>query len=335
MSADDTNLFDTKYEEFAESLLDVFPELETPIRNAISLSESERLDKYKSVVLPGTGSPDRDRSLNPRTVLPGVTITDAAWAEVSEATRKSIHDYITLMSVACFLQTGGGDLSGVWATWSKDKGAMDDFMSTWADKLGGLDIGGLMGKFSGFFGLSGEKVPTIPEKFLKGHIARLAEEIVRDFNPRDLGFTDEELERLEKDPGRAFEVMMKLYSGKPDFIQGAIKKIGKRLQEKIASGAIRPQEIANEAEELMKVFSENPAFVEMMGSFRSMFGMEDMGLARQAGREGSARLAIVRERLRKKLDAKKAAAGAAAAGAAAATTAPAAPQQQKAKGKRK
>jgi hypothetical protein len=78
----------------------------------------------------------------------------------------------------------------------------------------------------------------------------------------------------------------------------------------MASGEIRPQEIVAEAEELMKTFSENPAFVEMMETFRSLFGMEDMDVARSAGREGSARMAIVRERLRKKMEAKRAAAGA-------------------------
>jgi hypothetical protein len=77
-------------------------------------------------------------------------------------------------------------------------------------------------------------------------------------------------------------------------------------------GEIRPQEIVAEAEEMMKTFSDNPAFVEMMESFRSMFGMEDMGMARQAGREGSARLAMVKERLKRKMEAKKGAAAAAA-----------------------
>ena len=61
-----------------------------------------------------------------------------------------------------------------------------------------------------------------------------------------------------------------------------------------------------EAEELMKTFSENPQFVEMMEGFRQAFGMEghedDL---RAAGRDGSARLSLVQQRLRKKLDAKK------------------------------
>jgi hypothetical protein len=43
-----------------------------------------------------------------------------------------------------------------------------------------------------------------------------------------------------------------------------------------------------------------------MESLKSMFGFEDMDMARQAGREGSARLSMVQQRLRKKLEAKKA-----------------------------
>ena len=50
----------------------------------------------------------------------------------------------------------------------------------------------------------------------------------------------------------------------------------------------------------MKEFASNPSFVEMMEGIKSAFGFEDMGLARAAGRESSARLAMVKERLRKK-----------------------------------
>jgi hypothetical protein len=110
----------------------------------------------------------------------------------------------------------------------------------------------------------------------------------------------------ETAPSRAFEMLIHMFTKNPAMIQNTIKKIGKRLQQKIQSGAIRPQEIAKEAEELMKEFSENTEFVDMMGSFKSAFGFEDMDMARAAGRDGSARLSLVKERLRKKLEAKKA-----------------------------
>jgi hypothetical protein len=124
------------------------------------------------------------------------------------------------------------------------------------------------------------------------------------------------MEECEKNPAKAFELLVQTFTRNPTLIQSTIQKIGKRLQHKIQTGAIKPQEIAREAEELMKEFSENEEFVELMGTFKSAFGFEDMGLARQAGKEQSARMAMVKERLRKKLDAKRgAAAGGAGAGA--------------------
>jgi hypothetical protein len=73
----------------------------------------------------------------------------------------------------------------------------------------------------------------------------------------------------------------------------------------VQSGSIRPDDIAREAEELMKEFAENSSFVDMMQGIKSVFGMEDMDTARKAGREGSARLSTARDRLRKKLEKKK------------------------------
>ena len=72
------------------------------------------------------------------------------------------------------------------------------------------------------------------------------------------------------------------------------------------SGSIKPQEIAKEAEELMKEFMDNKPFVEMMEGLKSAFGFEDMASARKAGKEQSARMSIVRDRLRKKLEKKQA-----------------------------
>jgi hypothetical protein len=112
---------------------------------------------------------------------------------------------------------------------------------------------------------------------------------------------------LEKNPSGAIEMVMNLFKSKPDFLQNSLKRVGKRIQGKVLSGEIRPQEIAREAEELMKEFINNPAFAELMESFRGMFGFEDMDFAKAAGKEGSARLAIVKDRLRKKMDAKKSA----------------------------
>jgi hypothetical protein len=108
------------------------------------------------------------------------------------------------------------------------------------------------------------------------------------------------------DPSKALQMMMDLFMKKPEILQGTIQKLGKKLQAKIQSGSLRPQELVAEAEELIKMFSENPQFVEMMESFRQAFGFEDKETAQAAGRDNENRLSIARARLRKKLDAKKA-----------------------------
>jgi hypothetical protein len=158
--------------------------------------------------------------------------------------------------------------------------------------------------FSSFF----EKgMPKLPERFLQGHLVRLAQEIVKDIQPEDLGLDPEMLKDCEKDPSRAFSVLFSTFKNNPGIIQKVIAKIGNRIQQKIKSGSIRMEEIAREAEELIKEFSDNPGFVEMMEGIKKAFGFEDMGMAKKAGKEGSARMAVVRDRLRKKLEKRNAA----------------------------
>jgi hypothetical protein len=137
-------------------------------------------------------------------------------------------------------------------------------------------------------------------------MAKLAEDLIKEFNPEEFGFSREDLEECEKNPAKSFEILMNISTKNPSLIQNALKKIGKRLQEKIQSGQIKPQELAQEAEELMKEFQSNPAFVEILEGFRSAFNFDDMDLARATGNEGSARLSLVKQRLKKKLEAKKA-----------------------------
>jgi hypothetical protein len=205
---------------------------------------------------------------------------------------------------------------------------MDDAMKDMKEKLEGVDFQNIIKKFMTFFKSSeeGDKggaempqgmpagfeklfesgFPKIPEKFLKGHMAKLAQEIVKDITPEELGISPEMVSECEKNPSRAFDILFQVFGSNPGNIQKIVQKIGKRLQQKIVSGAIRPQEIAREAEELMKEFSENSSFVDMMDGIKSAFGFQDMDLAKAAGRESSARLSMVKERLKKKASEKEA-----------------------------
>lgn len=304
-----SSVFQGKYDEFADDLLSTFPELATEVAAAKALTPEERFARFQAEVLPHA-SPNRDGTVRPEICLPGVRITEALWAEIGETSRTAIHEYLTLLAICCLFEANGG--KGMSDMFGGENGAkfMEEFLGSWKSKMAGVDFKTLTEKMAGIFGIGKDGLPKLPEKFLKGHLARLAEELVRDFNPEDFGLDAATMRACEAEPSKAFELLMQIYTTNPSIITNTISKIGKRLQSKIISGEIRPQEIASEAEELMKSFSDNPAFVEMMESFRSMFGMEDMGLARQAGREGSARLAAVKERLRKKAAAKQAAAAA-------------------------
>jgi hypothetical protein len=306
------SVFQTKYNEFIEDLLGATPEYTVQIQAAKSLSSEERLKRFQQEVkLGSTVNSVEEHTKNPGTILPGVTITDSIWNSLSENTHKAIWEYLRILSVCCFMEAGfGSDEKPAW---------MDDAMNEMKDKLKGVDFEGMFKKFMGFMkpgedggnidpsGVEGmfSKMPKIPEKFLKGHMAKLAEELVKDIKPEDLGISPELLEECEKSPSRAFDILLSVFTNNPGIIQQTVQKIGKKLQQKVQSGAIRPQEIAREAEELMKEFGGNSSFVDMMGGLKTAFGFEDMDIARNAGREGSARLALVKQRLQKKLDKKK------------------------------
>jgi hypothetical protein len=334
-AAAETSVFSTKYSEFVEDLLGTLPEYTSQIQLAKALDDKTRLNRFQEEVRVGntfTGDDggEAEFTKNPKIVLPGVEISDAVWTSLSNNSRKAIWEYVRILSICCFMEAGFSEDS-------KPPAWMDDAMNDMKKKLEGADFQNIIKKFMTFFksaqggegaaegaaeggagtgaadegatpsGLpSGfEKLfeggfPKIPEKFLKGHMAKLAQEIVKDITPEELGISPEMIAECEKNPSRAFDILFQVFSNNPTIIQKTVQRIGKRLQQKIATGAIRPQEIAREAEELMKEFASNPSFVEMMEGIKGAFGFEDMGLARAAGRESSARLAMVKERLRKK-----------------------------------
>lgn len=306
MSGETSDIFQTKYDEFADELLATFPELTSEIRSAIALDEKTRLTRWQAEV---KSTQTGNLAINPGTILPGVTISDSTWSTLSDATKSAICEYLKLLSICSFLESGfaGFDASGAMPGW------MDEAMKGWKDKLGSVDFESIMGKFSSFFkgstDASGSPFPKLPEKFLKGQIAKLAEEIIKDIKPEDLGLTPEIMEECEKSPSRSFDILIQLFTKNPAIIQKTIQRIGKRLQQKVQSGAIRPQEIAKEAEELMKEFTSDSEFGDLLGSLKGMFGGgdDDFDFAKATGGDGNARLSAVKERLRKKMEAKKSA----------------------------
>lgn len=322
--ASETSVFQTKYNEFVDDLLGALPEYTVAIETAQALDTATRLQRFQAEVKVATtlgGTSFEDVKKNPVMILPGVSIADSVWVSLSEQTQKAIWEHVRVLSICCFMEAGfgAGDARPAW---------MEDAMNEMKKKLESVDFSSIIKKFMMFFkpddgsnskcpedekkdsmpdlkGMFEHGFPKLPERFLKGHIARLAQEIIKEITPDDLGITSEMLKECEKDPSRAFNILISTFSNDPGIIQKTIMRIGNRLQKKVQSGSINPNEIAREAEELMKEFSENSSFVDMMSGIKTAFGFEDMDMARAAGREGSARLAAARDRLRKKLEKKK------------------------------
>jgi len=309
------NIFNEKYVEFAKDLEGACPELSDLIAAALALSVDDRQKQFKLQVL-NSCSPKRDSEKSPDFVLPGVPMSQKLWETLSKKTKSAIQEYLTILSF-CFLLDGASESAGTNTNpnmWS------DTILNELKAKMEGIDFADLSKKLEKLFGSFMPKaaagaagagdfrstIPQLPEKFMKGQIAKLAEEIVKEFNLEDLGLDPAQLEAIKKDPSKSIDIMMQMFTTKPRIFQATIMKVTKKLQAKIQSGALRPQELVAEAEELMKTFSENPEFVEMMEGFRKAFGFEDTESAQAAGRDNENRLSIARARLRKKLEAKKA-----------------------------
>jgi len=289
-------LFLDKYAEFAVDLMKTCPELKSDIDMAMFISDTDKVSQFKERILPSC-SPKRDTKTSPGAVLPGVFITDELWASFSDTTRSAIQQHLTLLSFCLLVDMGTkDDVNG--SDWTKK------MMEEMKEKMGGIDFASFGEKMSKLFS-EGKGFPELPEQFKKGQIARLAEEIVKELNLEDLGLSPEDIEASKSNPAKTFEIMMNLFGKNSTMVQSTVQKLSKKLQQKIQSGALRPKELMAEAQELMKLFSDNPQFVEMMETFRSSFGARADDFERAAGRQPSGRMSLVKERLQKKLAERK------------------------------
>jgi hypothetical protein len=301
-------MFQTKYDEFAKDLVETFPELKEAVASALTLLPADRITSYREAVFKNTRTmTSKDLEKCPGTVLPGVTIAAELWETTGKRTKVAVIEYLSVLNL-CVAFIGTDENAGE-----------ESFTKEWAERLmrearasmSNIDFDNISESFFKAFGGKGEGIPPLPEKFLKGKLAKLAEEMVREFNPEDFGIKPEDIEACERDPTRAFELLMGASMKDPTVIQKAMMRVAKRLQDKVSRGELKPQELVAEAEELIQEFKSHPAFVELMKSFKDAFNVdEDMDTARAAGRDGEGRLAQARARLRKKMEAKKAAAAA-------------------------
>ncbi len=284
------SIFNKKYTEFCDDLLGTYPEKDEEIRAARNLTEAERMERFRREVLPTAGRPTRDPLVTPGPVLPGVTIEEEHWNSFSGNSKKAIQEYITLLTFTCMFGSDEKNPFTEFANNPEAKKWMEEMMGSWKEKLSNMDFKAITEKMMKIFG-EGKGGFKLPERMLKGQLAKLAEELVKEFRPEDFGLSTSELEETERNPSRAFDLLMNIYTQRPELLQNAMKRIAKKIQDKVRRGELRPQELAAEAEEMMKEFTDNPAFVELMESFRNVFGFQDEEASKAAGRDGENRRA--------------------------------------------
>jgi hypothetical protein len=317
--------FSTTYTQFLKELALTFPEYAPALKAAESYSAAD----FGALWSSRTGAvAAQDATLFSGTgisLVPGVPMTAALWAELSPATQAAIWKYLSSLLLLYTAESKEEEGSSLWdlsgfkvnmermmKTLSESKDlsgapAMQAGFASLFEKLAGMAAGGAgagAGAAGAAAGAGAASSPPfkIPERLFKGHIAKIAEELVREFKPEEFGIDASMLE--SKDPAHVFTYLQEIFTKKPDMMMNAAQKIGKRLQTKFAKGEINRDEIIREAEELMKEFSDNEAFSSLFGSLGEMFKSGE----KESGNEGSARRREVQERLRKKAAAKKEAA---------------------------
>jgi hypothetical protein len=322
--------FASTYAQFLDDLKGTFPEYAAALTLAASLPDS--MTRFVDVWRVHTASvAASDASIFDASgveLVPGFIMTTALWTELSENTHAVIWKYLrTLLLLAA--STGAEplwDISGFQTSMEEMMRGLRASAEGGEGAEGGVGVAfaamfaelekmaagfGLKTDLSGASpGIAGAAAAgfKVPERLFKGHIARIVEELVKEFKPEDFGITEEMMSA--KDPKAIFTNLQEIFTKKPEMLMAAGQKIAKKLQAKFASGAIKREEIITEVEELMKEFSDNEQFSELFGSLGDMLKSSD----RATGNEHSSRLRETRERMRKKAaekEARRAAAGAA------------------------
>ena len=267
--------FSATYAQFVTELSETFPEYSTQLTTA--KTDPKARENFLSVWKTHTNNIAvqnaaifTDAGLE---LVPGFSMTAKLWSELSKNSRDAIWRYLTSLLLIAAAFDGGSKTDGIWdisgfehdmeemmkrLKSGEDNGMKDIFekLSKMAETFGFKDMSGAFGGA----GVDAEGKPKfkIPEKLFKGHIAKIAEEIVGEFNPEDFGLSPEILN--SNDPTKIFTFLQEIFTQKPDMLIGIAQRIAKKIQAKFQRGDFNRDELIREAEELMKEFSDNDAF---------------------------------------------------------------------------
>lgn len=318
---------------FCTELRATFPELGRYIDRAATLSAEQFWSMWRNNLdIMAERNFDSLMSERRGLLIGPVALTPSLWSEISESTQKAIWRYLrTLMLEAVMtlkldsltaeqtelvmailteerLEAGGAEAEEeakeIEETATKHLSPLlerlESLLSSFVDASGGRAAAGGAGAPEIAF-------PEIPERLRNGCIARLAEKMAKEFDPAELGIDPKMLEGDNVE--EVLKRLMELYQSNPMLLIERVKKLADKIKRQILGGSLNREQLVAEAQEYVALFKEHPLFKEAIEKLQAFTG--EGGLASLFGGGGgggapSERLRAVQERLRRKMEARKA-----------------------------
>jgi hypothetical protein len=319
-----SSTFATTLHSFCEELSGTYPELDAAINRARAITADRFWSAWKNnldILL----ERDFDALLTQRRglLVGAVQLTPALWNDISGTTKNAIWRYLRTLLLEAAMEVS---LEGVAPEVQQQvlniltaerldaggKDAEDAAAEMFQEALPHLQplmdrLKGMMGSFMDLSGIGDIPMPEIPERLRKGRIAKLAEEMAKQFDPAEFGIDPALLkgENVEEILKRLAE----MYQRDPTLLIAGAKKMADKIRKQILGGSLDRDALVAEAQEFVNIFKEHPLFKEALSKLQSITGEGGLGGlfgGDQNAGAPSARLSAVQERLRKKLEARKA-----------------------------
>jgi len=274
-------------------------------------------------------------------LVPPIVLTPTLWGEVSEATQDAIWRFLRTLLLEAMMEghidettlteersrivmailteerleaattamdTSEGAAAVEEAT-AEIFGSMSGLMDRLRGLLGAAAADGSGGAAAGGAGVSYPPMLEIPERLRNGKIARLAQEMAKQFKPEEFGIDASILASAGDNVEEVLRRLAEIYQRDPTMLIAGAKRMAERIQRQVMGGSLKQEELVAEAKEFVELFKEHPLFKEAIEKFNGMVG--EGGLMELFGGGGAAsapsdRLRTVQDRLRKKLAARQA-----------------------------
>lgn len=347
-AASSDSAFTMTLNNFCNELQTTFPELEPAITRARSIitpaffwrSWQNYLD-----ILESTSAEELFTERRGILIAP-IQLTPTLWNEISPASHSAIWRFLRTLLLEALMEgaADGGAISEeqsrhitliateerlTHAEETNDVSAGMAAVHDMASELLGDKATGIMEKIRGLMAMASSMdasgadisggaaatdmppLPEIPERLRNGKIAKLAQDMVKQFKPEDFGIDPAMLEAAGDNVEEVLRRLAETYQRDPTVLIAGAKRMAERIQRQVAGGSLKQEDLIAEAREFVELFKDHPLFKDAIAKFQEMVGEGGLGellggLGGGSAAAPSERLRAVQERLRKKMAARAA-----------------------------